>query len=185
MTGSISGFSKNEYKITWDDNEIEIVKDLDLVNEMVANGGANDPTGSSKGQKYDIGQLVYTEFDQGWYVGRIVMYNDNTGFYTVRWPDGDHDLYKPNDLKSMVKAARYIPDNEDAIIDGPNHTGMSSAGKVLLSLFGIAVGIVGSIFVYKIYQKRQIQLKRERELVLEDDPSNMYRDEPSELPKII
>lgn len=183
--GTISGFSKNEYKITWDDNEIEIVKDLDLVNEMVANGGANDPTGSSKGQKYDIGQLVYTEFDQGWYVGRIVMYNDNTGFYTVRWPDGDHDLYKPNDLKSMVKAARYIPDNEDAIIDGPNHTGMSSAGKVLLSLFGIAVGIVGSIFAYKIYQKRQIQLKRERELVLEDDPSNMYRDEPSELPKII
>jgi len=181
--GTITGFSKNEYKIKWDDGVFEIEDDLDLVNQMVADVVTNSPSGKQKNQEYDIGQVVYAEFDEGeWYIGRIIMFND-ARLYTVRWSDGDHILYKQEDLKSMVKAARYIPDDEDVIIDGPARIGMSAAGKAFLSLFIIAVCVVASIFGYKLYEKRQIQIKRERELSLEGDAD--YRDEPTDLPKII
>mmetsp|Transcript_35649 Transcript_35649/g.40944 ORF Transcript_35649/g.40944 Transcript_35649/m.40944 type:complete len:551 (+) Transcript_35649:60-1712(+) len=181
--GTITGFSNNEYKIKWDDGVFEIEDDLDLVNQMVADVVTNSPSGQQKNQEYATGQVVYAEFDEGeWYVGRIIMFND-ARLYTVRWSDGDHILYKQEDLKSMVKAARYIPDDEDAIIDGPAQIGMSAAGKSFLSLFIIAVCVVASIFGYKFYEKRQIQIKRERELALEGDAD--YRDEPTDLPKII
>merc|ERR1712238_374407 len=88
--GTITGFSKNEYKIKWDDGVFEIEDDLDLVNQMVADVVTNSPSGKQKNQEY---------------------------------------------LKSMVKAARYIPDDEDVIIDGPARIGMSAAGKAFLNLF--------------------------------------------------
>jgi len=182
--GTIVSFSKNKYKIEWDDGDVEIEDNLDLVNQMVADGVTNSPSGQEKNQKYDIGQIVYAEFDdEEWYIGRVIMFND-ARLYTVRWSDGDHVLYKQEDLKSMVKAARYIPDDEDAIIDGPGRIGMSAAGKAFLSLFIIAVCVVASIFGYKFYEKRQIQIERERELASEGDAAH-YRDEPSDLPKII
>merc|ERR1712166_1030416 len=167
--GTIVSFSKNKYKIEWDDGDVEIEDNLDLVNQMVADGVTNSPSGQEKNQKYDIGQIVYAEFDdEEWYIGRVIMFND-ARLYTVRWSDGDHVLYKQEDLKSMVKAARYIPDDEDAIIDGPGRIGMSAAGKAFLSLFIIAVCVVASIFGYKFYEKRQIQIERERELASEGD----------------
>jgi len=182
--GSILSFSRNEYKIEWDDGVIEIEDNLDLVNQMVADGATKNPSGQQQNQKYDMGQIVYAEFDEGeWYIGRIIMFNE-ASLYTVRWSDGDHILYTQKDLKSMVKAARYIPNDEDAIIDGPGRTGMSAAGKSFLSLFIVAICVVASIFGYKFYEKRQIQIERERELALEGDAAQ-YRDEPSDLPKII
>ena len=77
-------------------------------------------------------------------------------------------------------------------VNGTHRSGMSGAGKSFLSLFIIAICIIGSAFGFKYFdsafgfkyfEKRQVRQAREpRELSLEDAP---YRDEPDQLPKIV
>ena len=72
----------------------------------------------------------------------------------------------------------------DGVTQSPLTTrGISAAGKAALSIFVIALCLVGSFFGYKLYERRQIQLAREERY--DDDGTPTYRDEPSELPKII
>ena len=90
--------------------------------------------------------------------------------------DGEIEFENDFDLVNQMVA--------DALsVNGTHRSGMSGAGKSFLSLFIIAICIIGSAFGFKYFEKRQVWQAREpRELSLEDVP---YRDEPDQLPKIV
>lgn len=63
-------------------------------------------------QTYDIGTIVYKEFEDGWYQGTITAYDDEAG-YTVMWEDGDEEVYPAGqEVDQMVADAVNILDKE-------------------------------------------------------------------------
>jgi hypothetical protein len=78
---------------------------------MVYNG--LDQNGSGLAQDYEIGTPVYKKFEDGWWVGNIVAFEN--GYYTVRWVDNTFDDFEAGseELVQIVQDGQYIPDDAD------------------------------------------------------------------------
>jgi hypothetical protein len=196
--GTITSYSDADgYSVTWDDDgEVETFTDYTLVNQMVSDGEPTEtvaPTDEDteedteedtdvrdQGNKYAVGQSVYKEFDDGWWVG--VVEATHRHYYAVRWSDGSLETYAEGpEMDQMVAAAANIPSTSGG--------GMSGAGKFLLS-FSVLI-VVGLVAVVGVrYHRKKVAAKRqaEKNLSLEEPREDVvtYRDEPSDdTPKII
>jgi hypothetical protein len=122
--GQITGYDSDTgaYSTTWSDGENEIFTDLDAVDQMVADA-ANLPDpgteGDGEGDQYDpwpSGTVVYYEFEDSWYEGRISDYED--GYYMITWTEGDIEYFEDTDLvDQMVSQAVNIPSAQDTNTD--------------------------------------------------------------------
>jgi hypothetical protein len=141
--GTITRYNTNDgtYQITWSDGSVNTYTDVARVDLMVKAAAAttateqtdvptafdtelsteydtevvldgNDDDDST--DYYDIGTVVYREFDTGWWVGNIVSYEG--GYYTVRWTDNSFTYYEvgSEEIDTLVANAYNIPDDSDA-----------------------------------------------------------------------
>jgi hypothetical protein len=94
------------------DNDDDTINDEDNDNDddtVNADQGVNDDDYPEP--EFEIGTLVYREFEDGWWVGNIVSYED--GYYKVRWTDNSYDSYEAGstELAEMVANSQKIPDD--------------------------------------------------------------------------
>jgi hypothetical protein len=120
------------YDITWSDGSVETYLDSDQVDEMVYNAQDDDDddeiaddtvnsevitidtvddNADDDNPHYEIGTLVYEEFEDGWWVGNIVSYQN--GYYVVRWTDNSYDSFRAGstELAEIVANSQNIPDD--------------------------------------------------------------------------
>jgi hypothetical protein len=130
--GNILGFDQNSktYEIQWSDGTINYYSDLVMVDQMVVNAEVtvnDDHTDDAADDDYafgydddetlyEIGTKVYKEFDDGWWVGNIVSYED--GYYSVRWEDNSYEYYEigTKEVDQMVADADNIPNDLDSAL---------------------------------------------------------------------
>jgi hypothetical protein len=120
--GTITDYDAAEktYDITWSDGSVDTYYDLDKVDQMVYDAQDNTEEATDyyddSFQDYEIGTFVYKEFDDGWWVGNIVAYEN--GSYTVRWTDNTFDNFDADsqELAEIVDNADNIPDDFDVQI---------------------------------------------------------------------
>jgi hypothetical protein len=184
VDGEVVAFEDGNYIVEWnDEDDVEYyassnAEDMQELTKMTQYA-LNDDDGAPSDAGQDLwktGTRVAFFEDDIWYLGSIAGFTNNN--YKISWDNGETEMEDDFDFVNQMVA--------DGAIQSPLKTrGMSAAGKAFLSIFIIAACVAGSFFGYKFYEKRQIQLAREKKLDFEGDAEPTYRDEPSELPKII
>jgi len=185
IDGEVVAFQDGNYIVEWnDEDDVEYyassnAEDMQQLTNM-SQDALNDDDGAPSdddeaGQDlWNTGTRVAFLEDDVWYLGSITGFTN--GNYRLSWDDGETELEDDFDFVNQMVA--------DGVTQSPLKTrGISAAGKAALSIFVIALCLVGSFFGYKLYERRQIQLAREERYDVDDAVT--YRDEPSELPKII
>jgi hypothetical protein len=92
--GTITAYENGAYTTSWSDGDEEVFTDLAAVDQMVQN--ADD-------EPWDVGTVVYYEFDDGWYWGTVTAYEN--GAYTTTWSDGDEEVFNDDAVDQMVQNA--------------------------------------------------------------------------------
>jgi len=119
--GAITDFSSGTYEVTWSDDSFKYYSNVDKVDQMVAfasgEGYDSEETSSyddnydyddSYGNYYDLGTVVYAEFEDGWWAGYVDSFEDD--YYVIRWSDDSVDKFLPGEeMDEMVMQAQYIP----------------------------------------------------------------------------
>jgi hypothetical protein len=188
VDGEVVSFQDGNYIVEWnDEDDVEYyassnAEDMQELTKMTQYALGDDDGAPSNDDGY-VGQdlwktgtrVAFFE-DDVWYLGSITGFTN--GNYKISWDVGETELEDDFDFVNQMVA--------DGVTQSPLKTrGMTAVGKAFLSIFIIALCVVGSFFGYKFYEKRQIQLAREERLASDGDDAPTYRDEPSELPKII
>eukprot|EP00535_Pseudo-nitzschia_heimii_P005511 CAMPEP_0197185098 /NCGR_PEP_ID=MMETSP1423-20130617/11132_1 /TAXON_ID=476441 /ORGANISM="Pseudo-nitzschia heimii, Strain UNC1101" /LENGTH=584 /DNA_ID=CAMNT_0042636061 /DNA_START=184 /DNA_END=1938 /DNA_ORIENTATION=+ len=119
--GTITDFSSGTYEVTWSDDSFKYYSNVDKVDQMVAfasgEGYDSEETSfyddnydydDSYGDYYDLGTVVYAEFEDGWWAGYVDSFEDD--YYVIRWSDDSVDKFLPGEeMDEMVMQAQYIP----------------------------------------------------------------------------
>jgi len=111
--GEITGYSHNTlvYAVTWPSKDTDTYR-YDEIDEVVAAAADED-------RSWEIGTVVYKQFNSGWSVGKITRYDVGSDTYTVTWPDKSAESYSDDDVDSVVFDPSYIPDNSNSSDDDP------------------------------------------------------------------
>ena len=184
IDGEVVAFQDGNYIVEWNDEDdveyyassnAEDMQQLTNMSQDALNDDDGAPSEDEAGQDlWKTGTRVAFLEDDVWYLGSITGFTNSN--YRISWDDGETEMEDDFDFVNQMVA--------DGATQSPLKTrGISAAGKAALSIFVIALCLVGSFFGYKLYERRQIQLAREERY--DDDGTPTYRDEPSELPKII
>jgi preprotein translocase subunit SecG len=189
--GKIKGYNGKGYFIEWDDNEDEEIRDLDLVNQMVADAdslaAANIPTKheetTKKEGKYPVGTPVQyvSEEDGSTRMGVVESYY--RGNYGIRWTDGGVSTFVEGPtMDEIVSATSYNQTSSDGGRKGVGKAFTTVVVLLLVIFTGIYVGLV-------LYKKKQLKESAEKNANLEEpreDNIVSYRDEPADdTPKIV
>lgn len=188
VDGVVVAFQNSNYIVKWtDEQEVEFYassnsEDMQELTKMAeyANGDDDAPPGGfyDAQELWENGTRVAVEEGGSLYMGSIMGFNKKE--YTIKWDDGETEHLDNFDLVNQMVS--------NATMRSPSRagqmSGMSTAGKAFLSLFLVTFCIAGSIFGYKLFEKRQIHKAREQKVSKEGD-AVAYRDEPDQLPKII
>jgi len=185
VDGQVVDFQDGKYIVQWsDEDQVEYydsanAEEMQELTKMTGDADGDDDTPPASffdsEDLWEIGTPVaVNEDDVVWY-GKIDGFRQ--GEYSIAWDNGESEYLDNFDLvNQMVSNAAVSPKRK---------SGMGGVGKFFLSLFIISVCVVGSVFGYKFYEKRQAEQKRELDLAVQDGSEASYRDQPDNLPKII
>jgi len=123
--GKITQCQDGVYTATWEngdvgyyDEGVDFDKMVTDAQKLSNNQDASDNFDSDTAvhdfttQTYNEGTVVYKEFDDGWYQGQIMSFQN--GMYSVQWSDGELDDYAEGDeMDQMVADAVNVLDKED------------------------------------------------------------------------
>ena len=123
--GQVTICQDGVYTASWENGDVGYYDEGEDFDKMVTDAKEKANNGDSEdnfkpneaehdftSQTYDIGTIVYKEFEDGWYEGTITAYTDETG-YTISWEDGTFDVYPAgSELDQMVADAVQILDKE-------------------------------------------------------------------------
>jgi hypothetical protein len=192
--GKIRGFNGKGYFIHWDDDEVEEIRDWDLVNQMVADAdtlaAANKPVKeeetTNKEGKYPVGTPVYDVSQEDGSIRTGVVESYYRGNYGIRWTDNTVATYQEGSKLDEIVAAAAAT---DAPVSTKSKSGMTGVGKAILSIFLLLL-IFGGAYIGMIwYKKNQRKENAEKIAALEEpreDNIVSYRDEPADdTPKIV
>ena len=72
---------------------------------------------------HKIGTIVRKRFNRDYYEGEVIGYNDNNGYYKIKYRDGDEEEYDANDMKKYYKQLqKYSP-------KPTTHTALATHGR--------------------------------------------------------
>ena len=123
--GSITGFTDGSYEVTWSDQSTKNYSNLEKIDQMVqyaaGDEGLGDGYGGSYGEDYSddyeyypVDTIVYTEFEDGWWMGHVDSYDGD--YYVIRWSDNTFDSFLPGpEVEEMVENSQYLPFEESGI----------------------------------------------------------------------
>jgi hypothetical protein len=165
--GEITSYDAGVYTITWSDGDIEAYGEEEIA-QMVADaanipkdsGGTADTSSSSSNPKYAFDTVVSKEFEDGWYQGDIVWYQD--GMYSVNWSDGEMEEYEEDEIAQMVAdAAQNGSSAAAASAAAGSNNGLNAGGTVFLVIcvaVAVAVGITCSARKHRTGKEVEAQL---------------------------
>lgn len=176
--GTVTHCQDGMYTTSWENGDVGYYPEGPAFDKMVLdaqektndadatdNFDAGDVEHDFTSQTYDMGTVVYKEFEDGWYQGEIVDYNPATGMYSVEWSDGDVEMYFEGDeeMDQMVADAAQIPSesgpanfNDDATppiqqLPQEDDDGKSGGAKFAIVL---VVVVCSSVLTFFYMQRR-------------------------------
>lgn len=163
--GKVTHCQDGVYTTTWENGDVGYYDEGPDFDQMVED--AQDTTNSGNPQdkfqsedamhdfteqKYDEGTVVYKQFEDGWYQGVILSFQD--GVYSVQWSDGEVDQYDEGDeMDQMVADAAQIPSeagSADFTVQAPkNDDGGRSGGAIFAILLLVVCASVIAIYAFR------------------------------------
>lgn len=194
--GTISWYSDGVYTVTWEDKSKEKYDNLKEVIEMVERAARQNEGDDKESDPWENGTAVFKTFSDGDFFGEIILYE--SGKYTIRWSDGDVELYSIAQTDLMVKAAyekveeaKAAANTESQEAAANSKDGLSGGIKFLIVMVVFSVVALFACYIRRLRTRQTKKAKAVDSLHKDDDtlPAGpTYLDEPdaaAPLPDVI